>query len=72
MEFNDKENRKMLEKEIEKISEEYNDLKSQQEYLKNRLNSLESEAQFALNENDRYYYESEKQTPRAPFNGVIG
>lgn len=72
MEFNDKETRKMLEKEIEKISEEYNDLKSQQEYLKNRLNSLESEAQFALNENDRYYYESEKQTPRAPFNGVIG
>ena len=72
MEFNDKETRKMLEKEIEKISEEYNDLKSQQEYLKSRLNSLESEAQFALNENDRYYYESEKQTPRAPFNGVIG
>ena len=72
MEFNDKETRKILEKEIEKISEEYNDLKSQQEYLKSRLNSLESEAQFALNENDRYYYESEKQTPRAPFNGVIG
>ena len=71
MEFNDKETRKILEKEIEKISEEYNDLKSQQEYLKSRLNSLESEAQFALNENDRYYYESEKQTPRAPFNGVI-
>ena len=72
MEFKDKETRKILEKEIEKISEEYNDLKSQQEYLKSRLNSLESEAQFALNENDRYYYESEKQTPRAPFNGVIG
>lgn len=72
MEFNDKETRKILEKEIEKISEEYNDLKSQQEYLKSRLNSLESEAQFALNENDRYYYESEKQTPRAPFNWVIG
>lgn len=72
MEFNDKETRKILEKEIEKISEEYNDLKSQQEYLKSRLNSLKSEAQFALNENDRYYYESEKQTPRAPFNGVIG
>jgi len=72
MEFNDKETRKMLEKEIKKISEEYNNLKSQQEYLKTRLNSLESEAQFALNENDRYYYESEKQTPRAPFNGVIG
>ena len=72
MEFNDKETRKIIEKEIEKISEEYNDLKSQQEYLKSRLNSLESEAQFALNENDRYYYESEKQTPRAPFNGVIG
>jgi chaperonin cofactor prefoldin len=68
MEFNDKETRKILEKEIEKISEEYNDLKSQQEYLKSRLNSLESEAQFALNKNDRYYYESEKQTPRAPFN----
>ncbi len=72
MEFNDKETRKILEKEIEKISEEYNDLKSQQEYLKSRLNSLESEAQFALNKNDRYYYESEKQTPRAPFNWVIG
>lgn len=71
MEFGDKESRKILENEIEKISEEYNDLKSQQEYLKSRLNSLESEAQYTLNENDRYYYESEKQTPRAPFNWVI-
>ena len=71
MEFGDKESRKILENEIEKISEEYNDLKSQQEYLKSRLNNLESEAQYTLNENDRYYYESEKQTPRAPFNWVI-
>jgi hypothetical protein len=36
--------------------------------LKNKLNNLDSEAKLVLNENDKYYYEMEKQTPRAPFN----
>ena len=71
MEFNDKESRKILEKEIKKVSEEYNSLKSEQEYLKTKLNSLENDAQQALNESDKYYYKSEKQTPRAPFKWVI-
>ena len=71
IESEDLESMDILSKEIEKINEEYNNLKSQQEYLKSRLNSLESEAQQALNENDRFYYESEKETPRAPFNWVV-
>ena len=71
MEFKDLESISILEDEIEKINEEYNNLRSQQEYLKIKLNNLESEAQYVLNENDRYYYEFEKQTPRAPFSWVI-
>ena len=71
MEFKDTETQKILKKEIEKISEEYNSLKSEQDYLKNKLNSLDSEAKQALNESDKIFYESEKQTPRAPFNWVV-
>ncbi|MBO7505149.1 hypothetical protein J6T66_03245 [bacterium] len=68
MEFKDTETQKILKKEIEKISEEYNNLKLEQEYLKTKLDSLDSEVKQALNESDKNFYESEKQTPRAPFN----
>ena len=71
MEFKDTETQKILKKEIEKISEEYNNLKLEQEYLKTKLDSLDSEVKQALNESDKNFYESEKQTPRAPFNWVI-
>ncbi len=71
IEFKDTESRKILEDEIEKISEEYKNLKTQQDDLKNKLNNLDSEAKLVLNENDKYYYEMEKQTPRAPFSWVI-
>ena len=71
IEFKDTESRKILEDEIEKISEEYRTLKAQQNDLESRLNNLDSEAKLVLNESDKYYYEAEKQTPRAPFNWVI-
>lgn len=71
IEFKDTESRKILEDEIEKISEEYRTLKAQQNDLESRLNNLDSEAKLVLNESDKYYYEAEKQTPRAPFDWVI-
>lgn len=71
MELKDMEGRKILEDEIEKISEEYRTLKAQQDDMENRLNNLDSEAKLVLNESDKYYYEAEKQTPRAPFDWVI-
>ena len=71
MELKDSEGRKILEDEIEKISEEYRTLKAQQDDMENKLNNLDSEVKFVLNESDKYYYEMEKQTPRAPFDWVI-
>lgn len=71
MELKDMEGRKILEDEIEKISEEYRTLKAQQDDMENRLNNLDSEAKLILNESDKYYYEAEKQTPRAPFDWVV-
>jgi hypothetical protein len=35
--------------------------------MKNKLNNLDSEAKFILNNSEKYYHEIEKQTPRAPF-----
>ena len=71
MELNDREGRKILEEEIEKISDEYKNLKSQQDEMENKLNNLDIEAKLILNKSDKYYYEAEKQTPKSPFNGVI-
>lgn len=71
MEVKDTESRKILEEEIEKINEEYINLKTQQNDLKNMLNNLDTEAKLIINKSDKYYYEMEKQTPRAPFNWVV-
>ena len=71
MEFKDSESRKILEKEIEKDSDRLRLLKSQKEELENRVRNLESEMSLVRSETDKYYTETEKQTPRAPFDWVV-
>lgn len=71
MELNDIEGRKILENEIKDINDEYKVLKEKKQYLENKLNSLDNEAKLILNESNKYYYELEKQTPRAPYKWVI-
>ena len=71
IEFRDSESKEILEDEIEKTSKEYNTLKQQQDAMKNKLNNLESEIKLVRNETDKFYSESEKQTPRAPFKWII-
>jgi translation elongation factor EF-1beta len=56
-----------LEKEIDELSVELKLLKSQQEDLEFGVKDLETQIQMVRNESDKYYYEMEKQTPRAPF-----
>ena len=71
IEFRDEEGRKILEEEIEKVSKEYNDLKTQKNNMENKLYNIDSEAKLIINKSDKYFYESEKQTPRSPFKWVI-
>ena len=72
MELDDQEWRKILEKEIDELSVELKLLKSQQEDLEFGVKDLETQIQMVRNESDKYYYEMEKQTPRAPFRWVVG
>ena len=71
IELGDLEGRKILEDEIEDLSIELRLLKAQQEDLEFWVKDLEAEIQLVRNESDKYYYELEKQTPRAPFKWVV-
>jgi len=71
IELGDLEGRKILEEEIENLSIELRLLKAQQEDLEFWVKDLEAEIQLVRNESDKYYYELEKQTPRAPFKWVV-
>ena len=71
IELGDLEGRKILEDEIEDLSIELKLLKTQQEDLEFWVKDLEAEIQLVRNESDKYYYELEKQTPRAPFKWVV-
>ena len=71
MEFKDSESMEILKKEIEDINSRLELLKTQKEELEISVRDLESEIWLVRSETDKYYTEAEKQTPRAPFNGVI-
>ena len=71
MELNDSEGREILKEQIDNINNELKILKSQQEDLKFWVRNLESEINLVRGESDKYYFELEKQTPRAPFKWII-
>ena len=71
MEFNDIESREILKNEIEKISEEYDFLKTHQEDMENRLNILDNEINMLRKESNKYFFELEKWTPQSPIKWII-